>query len=115
MYISRKDANTAQKFHLDFGDGKDYYLSVLSGFSDEFRQAKNTISTVIAVSDEKINQIDMVERLLSSVIVDWKLPKDIKVGKCNPENAKKLLHEFPEICDKLNNFIAIKNNFIEKK
>ena len=40
MYITKQQANTAIKVPLEF-DGGDYYLSVVSAYSDQFRQARD--------------------------------------------------------------------------
>ena len=66
-------------------------------------------------ADVKLNSVQIKERLLASVIVGWKLPKDIKAGACNFDNALKLLQNYPEICDDLDDVISRKANFIEKK
>jgi hypothetical protein len=114
MYITKQQANTSIKVPLDF-DGGDYYLNVVSAYSDQFRQARDDVRGVSLYGDVKLTSVQIKERLLASIITGWKLPKEIKAGACNFDNALKLLQNYPELCDDLDDVISRKANFIEKK
>lgn len=114
-YLKRSEANSAKKLILDSDEGEEYFLMVNSMYSDEYRVNRSAVYQKAAESSEikESNKQMLHAKLLAAAIVNWSVPKEY--GKCTPENAEKLLFDFPQIADAVDIFISDDSQFIEKK
>lgn len=117
-FYTRSD--TAVKFQLKTpgGENSDYYLLVLGTESTPWR--KNRRDSLLerlsqSLDDTKISKsiIDhdrKTAKLLSSIVTGWNFEKSFTV-----QAVEELLYNSPYLCDDLDNFVSVRENFLKKK
>jgi hypothetical protein len=116
-FITATQANQAQKLSLYSEDGKEFYLMILSAYSNEFKLRKNAIlrEAAKAATEGKYSdqlQVDLMAKLAASTIVDWNLSEE--EGAYSKESAERLLMTYPEIFEAVDAFGSKNDNFIKK-
>lgn len=115
--ITSEQANTAQRLKIASDGKEEYYLLVLSVYSNEYRFRKHKFNQDAAklFNDGKFNAQSSSEELakfLSNTITGWHLPQE--EGEYSKENAVKLLLKYPQICDAVDVFSTNNENFLKK-
>ena len=121
--LRRSEANNPVHFSLgQDATGKEYFLLLVSNYSDNFRQAKADLarSAALSASEGKWTSAMQVEatcKLCASVVVGWELPPDMadEFGAYSPEKAEALLLEYPQLQNAVDNFSSEAANFVAKK
>jgi hypothetical protein len=116
-FITAEQANTSVKLPLYSEDGKDYYLMILSVYSNEFKLRKNQVlreaaklSNDGAYDDQA--QIDLTAKLAASTVSGWYLPIDEE--EYSSLAAENLMKKYPQICDAVDSFSANNENYLKK-
>ncbi len=121
-FYTRSDI--AVKFQLKTPDGKDsnYHLLVLGTESTPWRQnRRNSLLEKLSQSLDKgdapksieVSEIDhdhKTVKLLSSIVVGWNFDQPFTT-----EAVEELLYLSHYICDDLDTFVSIRENFLKKK
>ncbi len=117
-YLSRTQANSAQKLPIENGEKGDYYLEVVSIYSDKYRFNKSRVLQEMAESVVTNSNIDDETHskhhaaLCACCVVGWELPKEF--GEYSSDSARNLLFQYPQLADAVDSFFSADHNFKKK-